>query len=290
MTSEIGESAIAAIFGRLLESSRRLLGRHQTATLEEISSLSALIEKEIIPRLQMTFPTPQRTETATPASTGASYDIPAFVAALLSNRPNDARDHISALVDDDHSLIEIYEHLLTPAARQLGALWEDDLASFAEVTIAITKIRHIFVSTAPLFPVYQADDDPHATSILLTTVPGEQHTFGLYLAVEAFREAGWSVWSGTPRSTQELIDLVAREHYDCVGLSVVAEKNQPLVAEAISNIRRHAANRDIKVILGGRLVNEKPETVQHLDVDLIATDSEAVIREAGRLLGLVRPV
>ncbi|MFK8051663.1 MAG: B12-binding domain-containing protein [Woeseiaceae bacterium] len=285
MTSEQSDVRPEGIFGRILARSRKMLSRHKTAAHDELMSLSTLIENEIIPRLQMTFPTPQ---SDTPISSGhdntPEYDTDGFVEALLSPEPDDARTFIDSLIANEHSLKEIYAHLLTPAARRLGAMWEDDLCSFAHVTIAITKIRHIFISTAPLFPLNVVDGDENPPSILLTTVPGEQHTFGLYLVVEIFRDAGWSVWSGTPRSTNELIELVSREHYDVVGLSIVAERNLNIAAAAIADIRSNAANNAIKVLLGGRIAVEKPELVEALDADQVVADTDQIIAHADQLL------
>lgn len=289
MTTEQSDIRLSGIFGRIINSSRKLLGRDQNATSKELESLSTLIDKEIIPRLQMTFSTQQSFSPAEQEITQApEYDTEGFVSALLSSRPDDAREYIDDLLASDHSLTQIYKHLLTPSARRLGELWEDDLCSFANVTIAITKIRHIFISTAPLFPLSIVEDSTDQPSILLTTVPGEQHTFGLYLVVEIFREAGWTVWSGTPRSARELTELVARERYDVVGLSIVAGKNLPVAAAAITNIRKNSANRGIKVLLGGRIAAEQPDNIKDLDADIVVTDPDDIIKQANKMLSEVK--
>ena len=233
----------------------------------------------------MTFSTPQSDALPLPSEERVpEYDTEGFVTALLSDEPDNAHQYITDLVASEHSLSQIYTHLLTPAARRLGGMWEDDLCSFANVTIAITKIRHIFISTAPPFPIHQIDEPADPPSILLTTVPGEQHTFGLYLIVETFREAGWTVWSGTPRSTQELTDLVAREHYDIVGISVVATRNIPAAVEAVENIRVNSANQDIRVMLGGRIAQANPESLNQVEADLLITDVTNVIALAESIL------
>ena len=285
------ETGHNGIFTRLIESSRKLLGQRQAATREELSSLSVLIEKEIIPRLQMTFSNAQTSLEAVHEMTATpEYDCEGFVQALLSSRPDDAQLYVDELRKSDHSLLEIYEHLLTPASERLGAMWEDDLCSFADVTIAITKIRHLFIATAPLFPVQRAKDDGTAPSILLTTVPGEQHTFGLHYAVEMFRVAGWSVWSGTPRNTRELNDLVSRERYDATGLSVSAERNLPVVAQAILDVRNHSVNPDMMIILGGKLALADDDQLRDFKVDLVARDMDQVVADATRMARLQRNI
>lgn len=287
MTQNTSGTGNYGIFARLIESSRKALGQKQAATKEELTSLSFLIENEIIPRLQMTFPSPLTSTEISPetdSSARPEYDCDGFVAALLSRSPDDAKIYVDDLRKSEHSLLEIYKNLLTPAAQMLGEMWEDDRCTFADVTIAITKIRHLFVATAPLFPVSRADDDGSAPSILLTTVPGEQHTFGLYYAVEMFRTAGWTVWSGTPRTTRELNELVAREKYDATGLSVSASRNLPVVAQAILDVRNHSVNPDMLIILGGQLAMDNKTTVDDFKVDMIARDMDSITEDAADLV------
>ncbi|MEM7610490.1 MAG: cobalamin B12-binding domain-containing protein [Pseudomonadota bacterium] len=290
MKSDQVEPGLNGIFLRLIATSRRLLRQQRNAPTVELDSLSNIIEKEIIPRLQMSFTgTHESPEVSTPAKVRPEYDVERFVDALLSQRADDAQRFISDLRDTEHSLVQIYQHLLAPAAARLGEMWEDDLCSFAEVTIAITKIRHIFIATAPLFPVAFNEDTGDAPAILLTTVPGEQHTFGLYLAVEMFRAANWSVWSGTPRSMTELVGLVERERYDVVGLSVSASRNAGAISTAIAEIRKHSANPQIQVIIGGNIVTKRPELLEDLNIDLIATDIDTITAQAAALLQWQQP-
>lgn len=264
----------------LIESSRRLFGHTSAATRGEIDSLSLLIEQEIIPRLQMRFTTAKQGSTALAADPPPpEYDVDGFLAALLSNSPDDAADFIDQLRVSDHSLVQVYQHLLAPAARQLGVMWENDDCGFAEVTIAIAKIRHLFIATAPLFPVHKPNESKNNPSILMTTVPGEQHTFGLYLAIEHFRAHDWTVWSGTPRSPAELATLVASERCDVVGITVGSQRNLEPAREAVHNIKANAIGSDIVVIAGGALLLEQPELADVLDADLIVTEIDDEIIE-----------
>lgn len=267
-------------FSWLIESSRRLFGHTSAATRVEIDSLSLLIEQEIIPRLQMRFTTAKQGSAALAADPRPpEYDVDGFLAALLSKSPDDAADYIDRLRVSDHSLVQVYQHLMAPAARQLGIMWENDDCGFAEVTIAIAKIRHLFIATAPLFPVHKPNDAKDSPSILMTTVPGEQHTFGLYLAIEHFRAHDWTVWSGAPRSAAELSTLVASERCDAVGITVGSQRNLEPAKEAVHNIKAHATNNDVVVIAGGALLLEHPELADVLDADLIVTEIDDEIIE-----------
>ena len=285
MTSDHAEAGITGIFFRLIESSRRLLGHSKTATEAEISHLSLLIDREIIPRLQMTFPspTPDVEEVAAPAR--PEYDVERFLSVLRSGEVEEAFSFIENLRDSEHDLIQIYRHLLAPAAQRLGEMWEQDECNFADVTIAVTKMRHMAIATAPLFPIHSFEEEGReAPSILITTVPGEQHTMGLHLAVESFRSEGWTVWSGMPRSTSELIDLVAQEHYDVIGLSISADRNLSLLAEAIVDARRASINDGVKIVIGGGIAAHAPDKLEALNVDLVAGELNHTLRQVAELV------
>jgi methanogenic corrinoid protein MtbC1 len=211
------------------------------------------------------------------------------VTALLSRDADDAGDYIDRLRVSDHTLVEVYQHLLTPAARRLGELWEDDACSFSDVTIAIARIRHMFVATAPLFPVHESRSQGDKPSILMTAVPGEQHTFGLYLVIEHFRAHDWTVWSGTPRSGQEMIDLLGSEHCDVVGISVGSKRNLLSAAKTVRDIRKHSANKDVVVIAGGPLLFTEPELADTIAADLIIEEvNDNMIERTAKLVAQKR--
>ena len=284
MTSDHADAGVTSLFYKLLESSRKLVGRSRTAADEEIQRVSALIEKEIIPRLQMTFASPNQERALDDIGTASEYDVDGFVNALRNSGNAEAFEFIESLRDSDHNLLQVYRHLLAPAARRLGDLWENDEVSFTEVTVATTKIRYMAIATAPLFPVHAFDEAGRVPRILITTVPGEQHTMGVHLSVEAFRSEGWSVWSGVPRSTTELVDLVAQEHYDVIGLSVSANRHLPAVAEAAADARRASLNPNVRIVLGGGMATRAPEKLAGLGVDLIASDLETTLKRVRELV------
>ncbi|MEL6869828.1 MAG: cobalamin B12-binding domain-containing protein [Pseudomonadota bacterium] len=278
-------------FLRLVQRSKRLLKQRPGGADSELAQIPTLIESEIIPRLQMSFQSQQIADDVAPdqavdAET-TDFDVAEFIKLLLSTKPDDARETIEYLRQRGYTLLQIYGQLLTPAARELGEMWEEDLCSFAEVTIALMKIRHIFATTAPLFPVTGATRQGNEPSIILTTVPGEQHTFGMYLAVEHFRAENWHVWSGTPRNTRELINLVASEHCDVVGLSIGSATNLRVVQAAVNDIRANSANPNVKIIAGGRLISEHPEKFDGVDFDLVSgdiDDIESMVAQATAML------
>ncbi|MEL6302217.1 MAG: cobalamin B12-binding domain-containing protein [Pseudomonadota bacterium] len=294
MNQESGPHGAGGFLGRLIENSRRLFGHKKADQEQELKTLSRLIEQGIIPRLHMRFSTAQHRSDERDATTETpEYDVYGFVGALLSRTSGDAADFVDRLRLTEHSLIEVYQHLLAPAARRLGEMWDNDECGFAEVTIAIAKIRHLFIATAPLFPVHESADKKDRRSILMTTTPGEQHTFGVYLAVEHFRAHEWTVWSGTPRNTRELIELASKEPYDVIGLSIGSERSLEAAKTAIRELRENAVNSDVVLLAGGSLLFNQPELADDLAADLLVHEiDDSLISQTAELVAkrrLARP-
>ena len=102
MASDHADAGVTGVFFRLIENSRKLLGQSKSATEAEISHLSSLFESEIIPRLQMTFPSPSPDIQQVAFHARPEYDVEAFVDVLRSIRSDDAFAFIEDLRDSDH--------------------------------------------------------------------------------------------------------------------------------------------------------------------------------------------
>ncbi len=168
---------------------------------ERWSQIARTIESEVIPRLMLSQ---RRPDDALPASVEASrFDTttPETLANLtLGQHDDEALAFVHALLADGLPLESIFLDLLAPAARILGKRWEEDTLSFAEVTIALTKLQRLMRRLAAVSRPTGAAVDRGA--VLLTAVPGEQHLFGVLMLEEFFRRDGWRV-DVLPGATRE---------------------------------------------------------------------------------------
>src|SRR6185437_15712510 len=98
------------------------------------------------------------------------------------------------------------------------SLWETDATDFANVTIAVSRLQRIMRRLGERF--FEDANRGGDASILLTIIPGEQHSFGLSMVAEFFRRAGWNLCTGPFSSHQELTSLVHNHWFDIVGFSV----------------------------------------------------------------------
>lgn len=249
--------------------------------------LARSIEGEIIPRLMMLFD--HQVSSAAPSASqvqapSLQEELDAFVTLVLENDADVVCDYIEQLRDRGKTLPAIYLNLLAPAARRLGELWESDECSFASVTLGISRMHQVLLRFSAFFCANCSETPEDAKSVLIIPAPGEQHTFGLMMLVEFFRREGWRVWSGSPRSDDELIGLLESDRFDVVGCSVSAERHLETVPGLLSTIRERSKNKNIKIIVGGRLFSEQPELAKKVGADAMAQDGADAVRQAERLV------
>lgn len=182
----------------------------------------------------------------------------------------------------------LYLDLLAPAARRLGDLWTEDLCDFGDVTVGLCRLQQLLRSFSPHF-VHEEERDQRMAQhrALLVTVPGEQHSFGLFMVAEFFRKDGWDVSTATPASRDELASLVRHEWFDVVGVSSSCEDKLEAIGSAIRTIRRASRNRAPGILVGGPIFVEHPEYADLIGADATAKDGRSAPQEAEKLLALI---
>ncbi len=249
--------------------------------------LSRTIEGEIIPRLMMLFD--QHISGALP-TTGhrpgslMPADVREFVNVVLENDADVICEYVHNLRDSGESLPDLYLSLLAPAAREMGDMWDRDECSFTAVTLGVSRLHQVLMRFSPCFSANQPEDQDAGHSALIVPVPGEDHTFGLFMLAEFFRREGWNICSATPGSIEELVELVQSGVYDVVGCSLSTEHHMATLGSMIEAVRGHSRNRDIKVIVGGRVFSEQPDLVHTVGADATASNGMDAVRLAEQLV------
>ena len=120
--------------------------------------------------------------------------------------------------------------------------------------------------------------------MLLTIIPGEQHSFGLSMVAEFFRRAGWNLCTGPFASHQELTSLVHNHWFDIVGFSVSSDRRLDELKKDIHDIRRDSRNRNVGIILGGPMVIAQPDLVASMGADMMSADATTAPQQARGLI------
>ncbi len=207
-----------------------------------------------------------------------------FVVLLLAPDEDPSTRYIERLLDRGMSPQAIFEDCFGPAARVLGSMWEADDCTFYEVTVGTGRIQRLVRELSHRFNAEQAFPGS-AGRILLSCAPGEQHSLGVAILAEFFVRDGWDVHFTTAVGSEGLLDKVRESEYNLLGLSVSGSERVSSLRREIQLARQVSRNRDIRVLVGGQIINSDPTWVRRLGADGHAVDSASAIREARRLMG-----
>jgi methanogenic corrinoid protein MtbC1 len=253
-----------------------------------MARLVRTIEGEIVPRLVMARRLPRASDTAKSPDRRApdETDVSELVRLLLAHEVGVASAYVETVRLRGATLEMLCLGLLAPAARELGKLWERDECDFMQVTVGLCRLHQLLRELAPEFRS-EDDDRPAGRRILLSTCPGEQHTFGLALVAQFLRRAGWDVWHEFPSNIADIMEVFTHQRFTVVGLSVATEARLDEVAATVRAIRQASRNRAIGVLVGGPLLVRRPELALPIGADATAADGPlAVLRAENICIGL----
>jgi len=245
------------------------------------------IKTQIIPRIVLALRSLPAAKPADSAEQTKSGAIEHFAVLVLGNDDGAALAHVESLLAQGASVESIFLDLLAPAARQLGTQWEADTADFAQVTLGVSRLHRIMRHLGELF-CSESSQGIGSESVLLTIIPGEQHSFGLSMVAEFFRRAGWNLCTGPFSSHQELTSLVHNHWFDIVGFSVSSDRRLDELKKDIHDIRRDSRNRYVGIMLGGPMMMAHPELVAAMGADMMSADAASAPQLARDLIGQMK--
>ena len=227
-----------------------------------------MVESEIIPRLMLAH---RDNVVSTPVVLEPGQKLgpdmtEAFARMAVTREPDSLVAFVGALLQAGVGLETIYAELLAPAARRLGEYWDEDSASFTDVTVGLGRLQQVVRALG----WKSAGEENPATlprSALFATAPGEQHMFGLFLVEDYFRRAGWRTWVETTASMEALVESVRSHWFDVFGLSASCEIQKGELGRIIRSVRQASRNPDIFIMAGGRLFLDQPDLVTEVGAD-----------------------
>lgn len=256
----------------------------QPSLQDRLVRIVRTIEADIIPRLVRAHRPAAPEPALAPATRSISAaEVSSFVRAVLAQDDGAWQHAVEALRADGASIDTLYVDLLTPAARELGRMWEDDVAQFSEVTVGVGRLQRVMRHLSPAFG-REVEHPADGRRVLLMPAPGEQHTFGLAMVAEYFRRAGWDVVCELDGHSLDPVALVRSEWFDVIGMSVGAEARLDWLESGIAAVRRASRNRAIGVMVGGPVFVADPARAGTVGADATAPDGRQAPVTAERLL------
>ncbi len=248
-----------------------------------LSGLREIIEGDLIPRLMLAVDSPRKESGSAQAAERLRDSVDEFVQLLLAHDASIASGYISTLRSDGIPLQALYLDLLAPAARRLGAMWEADECSFTDVTIGVCRMHQVVLEFSRCFDA-PTSSRASGKNVLIVTVPGEQHTFGIFMVMEFLRKDGWNCFGGNPANLAEFQRLLPTQNFDAVGISVSADRHLDTARDMIREVRSDSRYDDLILLTGGRAFVEQPQLAIEMGADATASDGEIAARELKRLM------
>ncbi len=213
----------------------------------------------------------------------SAVDVTEFTRLCVAEDAPSLLDFIDRFLSTGNSVETIYIELLAPAARKLGEYWEADSEDFVGVTMGLWRIQEVLRElTVRVPPVARSGGG--IRSALFSTMPGEQHSFGTLMVTECFERAGWQADILIEPSQSELTGKFARHRYDLIGLTVSCDCSSATLSGLVTAIRAVSSNPNVKVLVGGRTINEHPELAVDCGADGTAPDASSAVALAGQLV------
>ncbi|ABE40959.1 cobalamin B12-binding [Rhodopseudomonas palustris BisB5] len=244
------------------------------------------VQTQILPEIGFALRSMSSPATPAPADPAAPFEVQQFTLLIIGADESAASAYVESLIARGAPTDLIFLNLLAPAARRLGEMWEADTADFANVTLGVSRLQRIL---RHLGENYSATEGVQRIgAVLLTTITGEQHSFGLAMIAEFFRHNGWDICTGPFASHRELSALVAERWFDVVGFSVSSDRRLDELKRDIHDVRRASRNRRIGIMVGGPLLVHRPELSASLDADLIANEGASAPQLARDLVAALK--
>lgn len=252
-------------------------------------ALAQLIEAEIIPRLLAAHQGAGRNDVI-PMNTGVitPVELERFARQSMVEDLGPLMEHIQLFMRRGVAVETIYFDLLSPAAKLLGEMWEDDLCTFADVTVGLCRLQQIVYEFADRVHVENGGGDGRTALFALT--PGDQHSLGLIMVVEFFRQAGWRTICMPDATAEDLVHMVETERFDLIGFSMANEKWLEPLPPLIGRLRRASQNQQVRVMVGGRVFSEDPRRVAAVGADETAADAREAVETAARLFAETKTI
>lgn len=199
-----------------------------------------------------------------------------YLQAGMAGRRTEAVAVVREVLDRGVSPQRVAAHLLVPAQVEVGRRWEAGEVSVAEEH-QVTDLTHTCLSILgalrPARPL-----EPDSPRLVAATVGDEGHGLGLRLLADTMEQAGWWVeylGSGVPDDV--LVAHVARVRPLVLALSATVGEHVGAAGDLVGRLRRDPATAAVRVLVGGRAVQGRPDLLETIGADgWAATPEEAV--------------
>lgn len=177
-----------------------------------------------------------------------------YLAALLAADATRARHLTERAVAAGTTIEDVYLHVLEPALRDVGALWERGEISVAYEHYATSITQGVMGALGPRMRV---PPDSGRLAVIACS-PGERHALGPAMVADFLEAAGWEVLQlGASLPVGDLVEMVEDEQPDAVCLSTSTSERLVHAEETLHELR--SAEASAHLVVGGRAWTQVPD-------------------------------
>ena len=165
---------------------------------------------------------------------------------LLAGNHKSNAQLVNKLLENDISIIQIYEGLLKPALYDVGVLWEQNKISVATEHLASAIVESLLNE---IFLKVQAAKKQEKSAII-TCVEHEYHQIGARMVADILEMNGWDVlFLGANTPNKDLMNFIEKKSPDLVGISMSMYFHLPALTAILGEISKNYPN--LSVLIGG---------------------------------------
>lgn len=246
------------------------------------NSVRTVVESDILPRLLQS-----PLIDAAPASFVARAESPglhprfADFLRLVRSEGSDPGvwSFVTELLEAGDTVETVHATLLSPVAREMGVLWEQDECDFTEVAIVCSRLQRVIRRIASQ---HAGGLIPAAPRVLVSALPGSHHTLGPLMVAESLSGHGIDVSIGEP-----FVSDSDPSDFEVVAISVARAEELDEAQAYMRDLR--ARSPEIRIIVGGAAFREDPAMVNRIGADGWAEDAAAAAMLVHEIAGTSDP-
>ncbi len=246
--------------------------------------LRRTILNRVVPRLSAIGTEGDASAPPSPAAVVTEALVVRFSDLVLAASVPSLLRSVEALCSDGVPVEAVVAQLMVPVARRLGDLWLADRLSFFDVTAALGRLQGLLRALGS-----DLDGDApglvRGKKVLLATVEGEQHVFGLSVVAAFFRRAGWAVTFEPRIAFADLLVLVRAERFTAIGLTVANDRFLDGLPGQVEALRGASLNGAVTLLAGGPAFLYDADLHRRIGVDAVAADATEAVQLAEALSG-----
>lgn len=196
-----------------------------------------------------------------------------IIKGLASSSADNARELLKTL-----SPLDIINNEIIPALNEVGKSFEEKKTFLPQLLMSADAANTAFLCVKEKLPSASAGEN----KFIIATVKGDIHDIGKNIVKVLLESYGFLVYDlGKDVPPEDILEAVKK--YDCrlVGLSALMTTTVPAMEETIKLL--HSYDKNIKVIVGGAVLNQ--EYAQMIHADAYGKDAMETVRYAEKYYG-----